>query len=50
MVTQLLETLETIVQERKAQLIVASHSEWVWNWFSREEEKIELTPWRGGQA
>jgi ABC-type lipoprotein export system ATPase subunit len=50
MVTQLLETLEHVVRERKGQLIVASHSERVWSWFSREEEKIELTPWRGGEG
>jgi energy-coupling factor transporter ATP-binding protein EcfA2 len=50
MITQLMETLEKVVRERNGQLIVASHSEWVWNWFSRDEERIELTPWRGGNT
>jgi len=49
MVDQLLAALEAIVQERQGQLIVASHSEQVWNWFSREEEHIELGPWRKDQ-
>jgi hypothetical protein len=48
MVTQLLETLETVVRERQGQLIVASQSERVWDWFARDEERIELSYWRGG--
>jgi ABC-type lipoprotein export system ATPase subunit len=48
MVDQLLETMERVVQERKGQLIVASHSVRVWEWFAREEERIDLDPWRGG--
>jgi hypothetical protein len=48
MVTQLLDTLNKVVRERGGQMIVASHSERVWDWFTREEERIELTPWRGG--
>jgi hypothetical protein len=47
MVTQLLQTLEYVVRERNGQLIVASHSELVWDYFSHDEERIELTPWRG---
>jgi ABC-type lipoprotein export system ATPase subunit len=47
MVTQLLQTLDFVVRERQGQLIVASHSELVWNFFSREDERVELTPWRG---
>ena len=47
MVAQLMETLETVVQERKGQLIVASHSSLVWDWFSDEDERLELGPWRG---
>ncbi len=47
MVDQLLETVERIVQERKGQWIVASHSVRVWEWFAREEERIDLSPWRG---
>ena len=47
MVAQLMETLELIVQERNGQLIVASHSTLVWDWFSSDEERIELSPWRG---
>lgn len=50
MVTQLMETLELVVRERRGQLIVASHSQLVWDWFSREEERIELSPWRGQRA
>jgi hypothetical protein len=47
MVTQLLQTLESVVSARDGQLIVASHSELVWDYFSRTEERIELNPWRG---
>jgi ABC-type lipoprotein export system ATPase subunit len=47
MVTQLLQTLEMVVRARNGQLIVASHSERVWDWFSRTEEQIQLSPWRG---
>jgi hypothetical protein len=50
MVEQLMETVERVVQERNGQLIVASHSPRVWDWFAREEERIELTPWRGGNV
>ncbi len=49
MVDQLLETLELIVQERAGQLIVASHSPQVWDWFSRDEERIELGAWQGAR-
>jgi len=48
MVTQLLETLERIVTERNGQMIVASHSQLVWDWFARDEERIELNGWAGG--
>jgi ligand-binding SRPBCC domain-containing protein len=41
-----MQTLDLVVRQRKAQMIVASHSERVWDFFSRDEEKIELTPWR----
>jgi ABC-type branched-subunit amino acid transport system ATPase component len=41
MVSQLIETLESVIQERSGQLIVASHSSLVWDWFCREEERIE---------
>jgi hypothetical protein len=47
MVAQLMETLELIVEERHGQLIVASHSTLVWDWFSIDEERIELSTWRG---
>jgi energy-coupling factor transporter ATP-binding protein EcfA2 len=50
MVEQLMETVERVVQERNGQLIVASHSPRVWEWFAREEEQIELSPWRGGNV
>jgi len=50
MVSQLMETLEVIAGRRNAQMIVASHSEWVWERFSRDAERIELSPWRGGPA
>jgi len=50
MVTQLLQTLEYVVRERSGQLIVASHSPLVWDWFSRDEERIELSPWQGVPA
>ena len=48
MVTQLMETLERVVLERKGQMIVASHSQLVWDWFARDEERIELSSWQGG--
>jgi predicted ATPase len=47
MVTQLMQTLDHIVRQRGGQLIVASHSELVWDFFSKDDERIELTPWRG---
>jgi hypothetical protein len=50
LVTQLLETLEMVVKERQGQIIVASHSQLVWDWFSREEERVELSPWQGVSA
>jgi energy-coupling factor transporter ATP-binding protein EcfA2 len=50
MVDQLMETMERVVQERNGQLIVASHSTRVWEWFAREEERIELSPWLGVPA
>lgn len=48
LVTQLMETIERIVHDRNGQLIVASHSQLVWDWFVRDEERIDLTAW--GQA
>ncbi len=50
MVQQLLGAIETIVKERRGQVIVASHSPEVWDWFSLESERIELTPWRRSPA
>jgi len=50
MVAQLMETLELVVRQRHGQLIAASHSEFVWERFSRDAERIELSPWRGGPA
>lgn len=50
MVDQLMETMERVVQERNGQLIVASHSVRVWEWFAREEERIELSAWMGANA
>ncbi|NQT12086.1 MAG: ATP-binding protein, partial [Planctomycetes bacterium] len=46
MVQQLLGSIEAIVKERKGQLIVAAHSQEVWDWFSLTSERVELTPWR----
>jgi ABC-type branched-subunit amino acid transport system ATPase component len=43
MVAQLIATLDSVTQERNGQLIVASHSSLVWDWFCREEEQIELS-------
>jgi energy-coupling factor transporter ATP-binding protein EcfA2 len=48
MLAQLLETIEHVTRERKAQLIVASHSEVVWDWFARPEEQLDLSPVHGG--
>ena len=45
MVPQLLGSIETIVPaRRRGQLIVASHSQEVWDWFSLSSERRELTP------
>ena len=49
MVAQLMQSLDQVVRQRRGQLIVASHSQLVWNWFSRKAEKIELSAWRGGR-
>jgi energy-coupling factor transporter ATP-binding protein EcfA2 len=48
MVDQLLETVERVVRERNGQLIVASHSLRVGEWFAREEERVDLGAWQGG--
>jgi predicted ATPase len=45
MVSQLMETLVLIAEQRTAQLIVASHSSLVWDWFD-DEERIDLSGWR----
>lgn len=50
MVAQLMETLEMVVGQRGGQLIAASHSELVWDRFSRDAERIELSPRRGGRS
>lgn len=47
MVKQLLQTLDSVVGARSGQLIVASHEELVWDFFPREDELIDLSPWRG---
>lgn len=47
MIQQLLSSIESVTKEREAQVIVASHSQDVWDWFSLSSERIELTPWRG---
>ena len=43
MVAQVMETLEHVVRKHKGQLIVASHSQLVWDWFARDEERIQLS-------
>ncbi|MCY2994428.1 MAG: AAA family ATPase [Planctomycetota bacterium] len=48
MTTQLMQMLGHIVQRRRGQLIVASHSETVWEYFSRTTERLDLNPWTGG--
>jgi energy-coupling factor transporter ATP-binding protein EcfA2 len=45
MVSQLMETLDLIAKKRSAQLIVASHSGLVWDWFD-DEERVDLSGWR----
>ncbi len=46
MIPQLLASIEAIIKDRDGQLVVASHSAEVWDWFSLTSERIELTPWR----
>ena len=47
MTTQLMQMLDHIVQRRHGQLIAASHSETVWDYFSRTTERLDLNPWVG---
>jgi ABC-type lipoprotein export system ATPase subunit len=48
MTTQVIQMLDNVVvKQRAGQLIMASHSEHVWDYFSRSSEHIELSPWRG---
>lgn len=49
MVPQILGSIEAIVRERRGQLIVASHSQEVWDRFPLESEHVELMPWRGAK-
>jgi hypothetical protein len=46
MIPQLLASIEAIVKARKGQLIVAAHSQEVWDWFSLSSERVQLAPWR----
>jgi hypothetical protein len=46
MVQQLMGSIEAIVKARGAQLIIAAHSQEVWDWFSMTSERVELNPWR----
>lgn len=46
MVSQLMGSIESVVDVRRGQMIVASHSDLVWDWFSRDEERIQLGHWR----
>lgn len=50
MTTQLMQMLGHVVQQRRGQLIAASHSETVWEYFSRTTEQLDLNPWTGGPA
>lgn len=46
MIPQLLASIEAIVKARNGQLIVAAHSQEVWDWFSLSSERVQLAPWR----
>jgi len=46
MVKQLLDTLHSVAEKRRSQLIVAGHSQQLWDWFGLKAEKISLAPWR----
>jgi predicted ATPase len=50
MVPQILGSIEDIVRKRGGQLIVASHSEEVWDRFPLESEHVELAPWRRAES
>jgi predicted ATPase len=49
MIKQMMQTLDYISNERNCQLIVASHSERVWDFFGREDEQTELDGHGGGK-
>jgi energy-coupling factor transporter ATP-binding protein EcfA2 len=46
MIPQLLASIEAIVKARNGQMIVAAHSQEVWDWFSLSTERVQLAPWR----
>ena len=50
MVTQLMDTLANVVNQRNGQLIVASHSQLIWNWFSLRAEKVQLSSRPGART
>ena len=47
MIRSLLDSIALVVRERQGQLIVASHSQPVSSWFSREAERVQLGKWSG---
>ncbi len=46
MVKQLLATLSSVAEKRRCQMIVAGHSQLLWEWFTLKAEKVSLGPWR----
>jgi predicted ATP-dependent endonuclease of OLD family len=50
MVKQLLGTLLSVAEKRRCQMIVAGHSQQLWDWFSLKSEKTSLAPWRREMA
>lgn len=46
MVKQLLDTLDSVAEKRRSQMIIAGHSQQLWDWFGLKAEKISLGPWR----
>ena len=41
-----LDTLDSVAEKRRSQMIIAGHSQQLWDWFGLKAEKISLGPWR----
>jgi hypothetical protein len=46
MVKQLLDILSSVAEKRQCQMIVAGHSQQLWDWITLKAERLSLGPWR----